>query len=204
MATRVVSTVSRPLPMFSGSMREDVTEFIEAINCAHQRERSLYDDATAPVAKRSLLVEGCKGKAAAFVKGLAAEKKDTWEHLIEQLTEKYASTNTEDSTRAFQKAMKLKQKSDEELRAYAKRAEKLAKKVDPTLEKAVATQFVHGIRNRSIRVTVAANSQGKADYTFKDVYQAVQAAARARRNDSDSESDSDSDSSSSSSSMDSS
>jgi hypothetical protein len=77
-------------------------------------------------------------------------------------------------------------------------------KVDPTLEKAVATQFVHGIRNRSIRVTVAANSQGKADYTFKDVYQAVQAVARARRNDSGSESDSDSDSSSSSSATDSS
>jgi hypothetical protein len=148
-------------------------------------------------------LRGAKGRPLSSSRASPRRKKDTWEHLVEQLTEKYASTNTEDQTRAFQKAMKLKQKSDEELRAYAKRAKKLAKKVDPTLEKAVAAQFVHGIRNRSIRVTVAANSQGKSDYTFKDVYQAVQAVARARRNDSDSESDSDSDSSSSSSATDS-
>jgi hypothetical protein len=70
MATRIVPAVSRPLPTFSGSKKEDVLAFIEAINCAHRRERALYDDETAPAAKRSLLVEGCKGKAALFIKGL--------------------------------------------------------------------------------------------------------------------------------------
>jgi hypothetical protein len=59
-----------------------------------------------------------KGKAALFIKGLVQEKKDTWEHLVAELTEKYAASSAEDRARAFQKAMKLKQKSDEELRAY--------------------------------------------------------------------------------------
>jgi hypothetical protein len=192
MAARIVPAVSRPLPTFSGSKKEDVLEFIEAIHCAHQRKRALYNDETAPIAKRSLLVEGCKGKPTLFIKGLAREKKDTWEHLVAELTEKYASSSAEDRARAFQKAMKLKQKSDEELRTYAKRAKKLAKRVDPTLEKVVAAKFVQGIRNRNIRVMVAANSQSKSDYTFRDVYQAVQAVARAREEDSESESDSDS------------
>jgi soluble cytochrome b562 len=133
-----------------------------------------------------------------LIKGLVQERKDTWEHLVAELTEKYASSSAEERARAFQKAMKSKQKSDEELRTYATGAKKLAKKVDPALEKAVAKQFVHGIRNKNLRVMVAANSQSKTDYTFKDVYQAV---ARARRQDLDSDSDSDSDSSSSSSSV---
>jgi hypothetical protein len=76
------------------------------------------------------------------------------------------------------------------LRAYAKRAKKLTKKGDPALDKVMATEFVHGIRNKSLRVMVAANSQSKTDYTFKEVYQAVQAVARARREDSDSDSSS--------------
>jgi hypothetical protein len=154
------------------------------------RETALYDDETAPAAKRSLLVEACKGKAASFIKGLGQEKKDTWEHLVAELTEKYASSSAEDRARAFQKAMKWKQKSDEDLRAYPKRAKKLAKKVDPALDKVVATRFMHGIRNKSLRVMVAANSQSKTDYTFQEVYQAVQAVARARREDSDSSSSS--------------
>jgi hypothetical protein len=111
---------------------------------------------------------------------------------VEALTEKYASSSAEDRARAFQKAMKLKQKSDEELRTYAKRAKKLAKRVDPTLEKVVAANFVQDIRNRNIRVMVAASSQIKSDYTFRDVYQAGQAVARACEEDSESESDSDS------------
>jgi hypothetical protein len=64
----------------------------------------------------------------------------------------------------------------------------------------VAMHFVQGIRKQNIRFTVAANSQSKADYTFKEVYQAVRAVARAKRApDSDSDSDSSSSSSSDSS-----
>jgi hypothetical protein len=40
-----------------------------------------YDE-TAPAAKRSMLVQGCKGKAARFIKELAQDKKDTWERLV--------------------------------------------------------------------------------------------------------------------------
>jgi hypothetical protein len=176
MAARIVPAVYCPLPTFSGSKKEDLSEAIEG---AHQRERALYDDEFAPIAKKSLLLEGCKGKAARFIKGLAREKKDTWDHLVEALTEKYASSSADDRARAFQKAMKLKQNSDEELRTYAKRAKKLAKRVDPTLEKVVAANFVQGIRNRNSGVMVAASSQSKSDYTFRDVYQAVEAVARA-------------------------
>jgi hypothetical protein len=199
MAARIVRVIFQPLPTFSGSKKEDVMEFIEAINCAFQSERELYDDETAPGAKRSMLVQGCKGKATRFITELAQDKKDTWEHVVEALTEKYASSSAENRARAIHQAMKLKQKSDEELRAYAKRAKKLAKRVDPTLEKVVAAHFVHGIRNRNIRMMVAVNSQSKSDYTFRDVYQAVRATARAREEDSDSESESDSDSDSSTS-----
>jgi hypothetical protein len=192
MAARIVPAVYCPLPTFSGSKKEDRSDFIEAIECAHQRVRALYDDEFAPIAKKSLMLEGWKGKAARFIKGLAREKKDTWDHLVGALTEKYASSSAEDRARAFQKAMKLKQKSGEELRTYAKRAKKLAKRVDPTFEKVVAEKFVQGIRNRNIRVMVAASSQSTSDYTFRDVYQAVQAVARASEEDPESESDSDS------------
>jgi hypothetical protein len=58
------------------------------------------------------------------------------------------------------------------------------------LEKVVAAHFVQGIRNRNIRMMVAVNSQNKSDYTFSDVYQAVQAVYRAMEEDSESESDS--------------
>jgi hypothetical protein len=186
MAARIVPAVYCPLPTFSRSKKDDLSDFIEAIECAHQREGALYDDEFAPIVKKSLLLEGCKGEAARFIKGLAREKKDTWDHLVEALTEKYASSSAGDRARAFQKAMKLKQKSDEELRTYAKRAKKLAKRVDPRLEKVVAANFVQGIRNRNIRVMVAASSQSKSDYTFRDVYQAVQAVARASEEDSES------------------
>jgi hypothetical protein len=147
MAARIVPAVSRPLPTFSGSKKEDLSVFIEAIGIAHQRERALHDDETAPVAKKSLLLEGCKGRAARYIKGLDQDKKDTWDHLVAALTEKYNTLSAEDRARAVQKAMKLKQKSDEELRTYARRAKKLAKNVDPALDKAVATRFAQGIRS---------------------------------------------------------
>jgi hypothetical protein len=200
MAERNLPAVSRPVPTFSGSKREDVSSFIEAIQCAHERERACYDDETAPMAKKSLLVEGCKGKAAKFVKNLSRDQKDTTEHLVTALRAEYESPNVEDRARSFQKAMKLHQKSDEDLATYARRAKKLAGKVEAAYDKVVATQFVRGIRSKHIRVMVAANSQSNADYTFKDVYQAVKAVARARRDDSGLESESDSSSSSSSSS----
>jgi hypothetical protein len=112
---------------------------------------------------------------------LVQEKKDTWEYLLAEMTEKYASSSAEDRARAFKKAMKFKQKSDEELRTYTKRAKKLAKKIDPALEKAVAPQFLQGISNKNLQVMIAANSESKTVYTFKEVHQAVQAVARARK-----------------------
>jgi hypothetical protein len=197
MAARIVPVIFQPLPTFSGSKKEDVMEFIEAINCAFQSERELYDDETAPGAKRSMLVQGCRGKATLFIKHLHPARKDTWEHLTAELTEKYASSSAENRARAVHKAMKLKQKSDEELSTYARRAKKLAKKVDPALDKAVAMLFAQGIRSKRLRMMVAVTSQSKSDYTFRDVYQAVRAIARAREEDSDSESESDYDSSTS-------
>jgi hypothetical protein len=62
----------------------------------------------------------------------------------------------------------------------------------------VARQFMQLIRNKNLQVLVAANSQSKTVYTFKEVCQAVQAVDRGRREDSDSDSDSDSPSSSTS------
>jgi hypothetical protein len=199
MAARIIPAVSCPLPIFSGSKKEDLSTFIEAIELAHERERALYDDdETALRAKKSLLVQACKGKAARYLKGLDQNKKDTWEHLVASLTEKYDTPNAEDRARAFQKAMKLKQKSDEELSTYAKRAKKLAKRIDPALDRVLATHFTHGIRSRHLREMVVATSQNKADYTFKEVYESVRAVARSRRSVSESDSDSDSSSSASS------
>jgi hypothetical protein len=143
-----------------------------------------------------LLAVCCRGKATLFIKHLHPARKDTWEHLTAELIEEYAPNTTADRDRAVLKAMKLRQKSDEELKSYARRAKKLAKKVDhPTLEQAVTTSFVYGIRDNNIRTIVAA-SLGKADFTFNGVYQAVKAVARAsRKYDSDSDSDTSSDSS---------
>jgi hypothetical protein len=198
MAARIVPAIYCPLPTFSGSKKEDLLMFIEAIDIAHQEKRALYDnDETALRAKKSLLMQACKSKAARYIKGLDQDKKDTWDHLVAALTEKYNAPNVEDRAKAYHKAMKLKQKSDEELGTYAKRAKKLAKKVDPALDKAVAMLFAQGIRSKRLRMMVAVTSQSKSDYTFRDVYQAVRAIARAREEDSDSESDSSSSSSSS-------
>jgi hypothetical protein len=201
MATRIVPIVYPPLPTFSGRKKEDVVEFIEAVDCFFQLEKGLYDEESVPGARRSLLAQCCRGKTTLFIKHLHPARKDTWEHLTAELTEKYASSSAENRARAIHKAMKLKQKSDEELRAYAKRAKKLAKRVDPTLEKVVAAHFVQGIRNRNIRMMVAVTSQSKSDCTFRDVYQTVRAIARAREEDSESESDSDLSSSSTDSSV---
>jgi hypothetical protein len=131
---------SRPVPTFSDSKREDVPSFIEAIECAYQRERACYDDETAPIAKKSLLVEGCKGKAAKYVKGLGRDKKDSWEHLVAALREKYESPNAEDRAKCIQKAMKLYQKSDEDLSTYARRAKKLAGKVEAAYDNCAGHQ----------------------------------------------------------------
>jgi hypothetical protein len=201
MAARTVPVIFQPLPTFSGRKKEDVVEFIEAVDCFFQLEKGLYDEESVPGARRSLLAVCCRGKATLFIKHLHPARKDTWEHLTAELIEKYASSSAENRARAIHKAMKLKQKSDEELRAYAKRAKKLAKRVDPTLEKVVAAHFVQGIRNRNIRMMVAVNSLNKSDYTFSDVYQAVQAVYRAMEEDSESESDSDLSSSSTDSSV---
>jgi hypothetical protein len=206
MAARIIPAVSCPLPTFSGSKKEDLLMFIEAIEIAHQEKRALYDtDELALRAKKSLLMQACKSKAARYIKGLDQDKKDTWDHLVAALTEKYNTPNAEDRAKAYSKAMKLKQKSDEELGTYAKRAKKLAKRIDPALDRVLATHFTHGIRSRRLREMVVATSQNKADFTFKEVYESVRAIARSRRGESGSDSDSDSDSdSSSSSSMDSS
>jgi hypothetical protein len=198
MATRIVPIVYPPLPTFSARKKEDVVEFMEAVDCFFQLEKGLYDEKFVPIARKSLLVECCRGKATLFIKHLPPDKKDTWEHLTAELTEKYASNTTADWDRAFRKAMKLRQKSYEELKSYAKRAKKLAKKVDPTVEYAVTTKFVLGIRDKNICRIVEASSLGKADFTFNEVYQAVKAVARASRK-YDSESASDSDTSSDSS-----
>jgi hypothetical protein len=201
MAARIIPAVSCPLPTFSGSKKEDLSMFIEAIEIAHQEKRALYDtDEIALRAKKSLLMQACKSKAARYIKGLDQDKKDTWDHLVAALTEKYNAPNAEDRAKAYSKAMKLKQKSDEELGTYAKRAKKLAKKIDPALDRVLATHFTHGIRSRRLREMVVATSQNKADFTFKEVYESVRAIARSRRSESGSDSDSDSDSDSSSSS----
>jgi hypothetical protein len=195
MATSIVPIVYPPLPTFSGRKKEDVVEFIEAVDCFFQLKKGLYDEESVPGARRSLLAVCCRGKATLFIKHLHPARKDTWEHLTAVLIEEYALNTTADRERAVLKAMKLRQKSDEELKSYARRAKKLAKKVDhPTLEQAVTTSFVYGIRDKNIRTIVAA-SLGKADFTFNGVYQAVKAVARAsRKYDSDSDSDTSSDS----------
>jgi hypothetical protein len=201
MATTIVPAVSRALPTFTGSKRDDFASFLQSMECAFSRERPLYDDAIAPIAKKSLLVEGCRGKAARFIKGLPQDKKDTWDHLVASLREKYETPNAYDRARAGEKVMRLRQKSGEDLSTYARRAKKLAAKVDGTMDKVVADHFVLGIRSKYLRVTVAANSQTKDEYTFKDVYQAVKAVARAsRKKSSESESDTSSSSSTSTSS----
>jgi hypothetical protein len=201
MAARIIPAVSCPLPTFSGSKKEDLLMFIEAIEIAHEEKRALYDtDEIALRAKKSLLMQACKSKAARYIKGLDQDKKDTWAHLVAALTEKYNAPNAEDRAKAYSKAMKLKQKSDEELGTYAKRAKKLAKRIDPALDRVLATHFTHGIRSRRLREMVVATSQNKADFTFKEVYESVRAIARSRRGESGSDSDSDSDSDSSSSS----
>jgi uncharacterized membrane protein YgcG len=110
--------------------------------------------------------------------------------LLAALTEKDNAPNAEDRVTAFDKAMQLKRKSDEELKTYAKGAKKLAKRVDPTLEKVVAAMCVQRIRDRNIPVMVVANSQSKSDYTFRDVYRAVPAVVRATEEESASHSDS--------------
>jgi hypothetical protein len=71
MTTRIVPVVSRPLPTFSGSMKEDVLEFIEAINCAHQRKRALYDEETAP-AQEVPVGRGVQRKGGYFHQGFGA------------------------------------------------------------------------------------------------------------------------------------
>jgi hypothetical protein len=76
------------LSAFLGTTKEALSHFIEPINCAYQKERARCDSETAPIAKRSLLVEGCKGKAVRFIKDLVQEKKDIWEHLVEAVPER--------------------------------------------------------------------------------------------------------------------
>jgi hypothetical protein len=198
-AARVVPAVSRSLPIFTGGKKEDLQEFINLIDHVHQRERVLYDDDAVPGARRALLVEGCRGKVATFIKGLSQDKKDTYETLVASLREKYEAPNTQDQARAFRKAMKAKQRHDEDLMAYAKRVKKIVKKLDPAWNQLVAEHFVEGIRNRNLRTIVAACGQ-KADCTFKEIYEATKSVARARKHGSDSDSDtstSDSDSDSS-------
>jgi hypothetical protein len=119
--------------------------------------------------------------------------------LVASLREKYEAPNTQDQARAFRKAMKAKQRHDEDLMAYAKRVKKIVKKLDPAWNQLVAEHFVEGIRNRNLRTIVAACGQ-KTECTFKEVYEATKSVARARKHSSDSDSDtsnSDSDSDSS-------
>jgi hypothetical protein len=102
--------------------------------------------------------------------------------------------NIQDQAKAVKKAMKFKQRHDEELLAYARRAKKVARRIDPAWEQMVASRFVEGIRNRNLRTIVAAYGQ-KSDCTFQEVYEATKSVARARKHGTDSDSDtSDSDS----------
>jgi hypothetical protein len=194
-AVSVVSNISRPLPTFSEKKKEEVQVFIDAINFIHEREAAVFETAEiAAGAKRSLLLEGCQGKAASFLRRLPQDRKDTWEKLVTELRAKYEAPNVQDQAKAVKKAMKFKQRHDEELLAYARRAKKIARRIDPAWEQMVASRFVEGIRNRNLRTIVAAYGQ-KSDCTFQEVYEATKSVARARKHGTDSDSDtSDSDS----------
>jgi hypothetical protein len=110
---------------------------------------------------------------------------------VASLTDKYAESAVSEKTRAFEKDVELKHKSEEGLRGYAKRAKRLSKKMDPTYVQFLAKRFIDGSQSMNLGVLVAANSHLEGEYNFKVAYLSITAIVRANKGDSDSESESD-------------
>jgi hypothetical protein len=84
-----------------------------------------------------MLWEACSRKANKVIRRLTKAEKDTYEHLMAALKSNYG-LNVSDKARALVKSEKLKQKSGESLRAYAKRAKKISTKFDTDYDYIIA------------------------------------------------------------------
>jgi hypothetical protein len=84
-SSKVLAASVRPLPTFSGSKKEDIEQFLRAINIAYLREKSCYEESDQEEVKLVMLTEAFTGKASSFIHGLAETEKNTYDKLVASL-----------------------------------------------------------------------------------------------------------------------
>ena len=159
------------LEPFSGKSKDNqaIVDFIEAIESQADLQCN-QDESKAVKLKLRLFRTNLQGDARDMMNMLTPAEKDDWEQVKKFYIAKY---KTERDCKAKQRAHEgiasFKQRVDEPLKAYGKRAVKLRQLIEVAVEGFLVSRFLRGVRDKNIRQMIAVGHEDMSKLTVAQI-----------------------------------